>query len=112
MAIEVLECPNDDGYVRCVMTCTTTGFAFGPVLLMSAEAADCFLAWLGQDPRSMRDAELERKYGEFRELAHATAFVVKDRQVYRVRDGLLGLEAEWLPGWCVKHLKDECEECG
>lgn len=46
--------------------CSTTGWAFGPIM-QSQEEAEMFLQFLGGiDPRTLRDKELEAKFYEFR----------------------------------------------
>lgn len=46
--------------------CSTSDWAFGPLFKDVDEAAS-FLEWLDTtDPRTLGDAELDQKYGEFR----------------------------------------------
>jgi len=52
--------------------CSTTMFAFGPVL-NDAEEAEGFLEWLPSDARSYSEPELELKLGEYREYAEKKA---------------------------------------
>lgn len=56
---------TEKGYGRSVFYCSTTMSAFGPVMEDEAEA-EAFLAWLGKDPRLMKNADLEEAYAEFR----------------------------------------------
>lgn len=53
-----------------VFYCSTTGWAFGP-LMEDGEQAERFLKYLDPiDPRSLADKDLETRYSEF--LAHDT----------------------------------------
>ena len=62
MSVQILE--GREG--NAVFFCSTTDWAFGP-LFPDAEAAIAFQRSLnGTDPRIMEDAELERKWNEFR----------------------------------------------
>jgi hypothetical protein len=55
------------------MYCSTSDWAFGPVFSEenghdAQERIECFLRWLGKanDPRSLTDHQLSRKYSEWR----------------------------------------------
>jgi len=51
--------------------CSTTMWAFGPVLT-SREEAEAFLAFLGRDPRRMTDGALEKALGDFHQAQDET----------------------------------------
>ncbi len=60
---------TDDSTVA--LYCSTSDFAFGPVFCDdkehdATERAEAFLRWLKIEPRRLTDAELERKYSEWR----------------------------------------------
>jgi hypothetical protein len=57
-----------DGHA--VFYCSTTGWAFGPVM-PSEEVAEDFYHWLYVDPRTITpESELEKKWSEYCSLAH------------------------------------------
>ncbi len=60
MACHILE--GVDGEV--VFYCSTTDWAFGPVM-QSVDEAEAFREWLGRDPRMIED--LQTEYAKFRE---------------------------------------------
>lgn len=61
MSIRILESTNDN---QACFYCSTSGWAFGPVM-GSAEEANAFLDWIPGDPRTYSDSDLEQKYSEF-----------------------------------------------
>ena len=54
-----------DSRGRAVFYCSTSEWAFGPVM-NGYEEAEAFLEWLPGDPRGYSSVELEKRYGEFR----------------------------------------------
>lgn len=61
-----LEGPGD--HPCAVFYCSTTDWAFGPVM-QSDEEATAFLVWLGDtDPRTLTDSELLDKYVDFQKI--------------------------------------------
>ena len=62
MGVRILE-DRDAEY--CCLYCSTSMWAFGPVMY-SYEEAEQFLEWLGEDPRHLTERELESKYYDFR----------------------------------------------
>jgi hypothetical protein len=63
MGCRILE--TKDG--RSVFYCSSSDWAFGPVM-ESVSEAEAFAKWLHEDPRGMKDAVLESRYFEFRQL--------------------------------------------
>lgn len=57
MGCRILESREDGA----VLYCSTTMWAFGPIF-ESGEAAEAFLKWLGFDPRSLSNKDLESNY--------------------------------------------------
>lgn len=53
------------GEDECCFYCSTSMWAFGPVM-GTWEEANLFLKWLRVDPRILTDGQLEGKYSEFR----------------------------------------------
>ena len=56
---------------QAVMYCSTTDWAFGPVIMGdkehdAVERAELFIQWLPQDARQYTDSELEGKWTDFR----------------------------------------------
>ncbi|HMA74379.1 MAG TPA: hypothetical protein VKP67_23250 [Xanthobacteraceae bacterium] len=66
----------DENYAA--LYCSTTMFAFGPVMT-DYEEAEGFLEWLPSDARSYSEPELELKLGEYREYAEQKAALEKKR---------------------------------
>ena len=62
MAVKILT-DTDQGY-SCLY-CSTTCWAFGGIFYEEENAED-FLDWLGDDPRSLSNQELENKMHEWR----------------------------------------------
>ena len=60
MSVQILEGIDNNA----VFYCSTSGWAFGP-LMGSAEEAEAFLQFVPGDPRSYSDAELEGQYSDF-----------------------------------------------
>lgn len=60
MGVCILE--SKDG--KSCLFCSTSDWAFGPVM-NSAEEAEAFLQFLPGDPRTYKDADLESKYYDF-----------------------------------------------
>lgn len=68
MSVRILTDKNDE--YSCFY-CSTTMWAFGPIMYSYEEAED-FLKWLGEtEPRILADRELENKYFEFRKEREA-----------------------------------------
>lgn len=62
----------DDGDGKAAFYCSTTMWAFGPVM-KDADEAEAFLNWLPTDPRKMTDSDLEARYYDFcgeRDMEH------------------------------------------
>ena len=63
MGVHILQNKEDD---HCCFYCSTTEWAFGPVM-RSYEEAEEFENWLKPtDPRKLKDSELESKNDDFR----------------------------------------------
>ena len=65
MGVRIIACEH-----QAVMHCTTTEWAFGPVMYDddyhgADERMELFIEWLQVDPRSIDDNKLEREYHEF-----------------------------------------------
>ena len=60
MSVHILEGKDSNA----VFYCSTSGWAFGP-LMGSAEEAEAFLQFVPGDPRTYKDHELEAKYSDF-----------------------------------------------
>jgi hypothetical protein len=70
MGIRILYDPSAGA---AVLTCSSTGWAFGPVIrddedgVPAPDLAQEFLDWIGVDPRLLTDADLERAYVAWRD---------------------------------------------
>jgi hypothetical protein len=64
MAVHYLT--NEEDGKKCFY-CTTTMFAFGPVMEEDDDPED-FIAWLKVDPRTMEDSELSSKLAEYQQI--------------------------------------------
>lgn len=58
---------KDELVERAVFYCSTTDWAFGPVM-PDQDTANKFLKWLVIDPRSLTDPDLESKWYDFLNL--------------------------------------------
>jgi hypothetical protein len=70
-----------------VFYCSTTMWAFGPVMDSFGEAV-LFEKWLPEDPRSYQDKELESKYSDFRKeytCVDCGSFFEEMDEVWRLR---------------------------
>lgn len=69
MGVRILTNKKDD---QACFFCSTSEWAFGPIM-KNEEEAEAFLKYLGGiDPRILTDQELERKFYDFkREVIHA-----------------------------------------
>lgn len=65
MGCRIIEGKKDGAAECAVLFCSTTGWAFGPVM-ESHDEAEAFIDFLDFDPRKYRDKELEYLYAEFR----------------------------------------------
>ncbi len=61
MGVRILE---DRKSGEAVFYCSTTDWAFGPVM-KDGETAEAFFKWLNTDPRLMTDSQLEGRWVEF-----------------------------------------------
>jgi len=64
MGVRILEGNGEGDSKGACFYCSTTDWAFGP-LMGSREEAEEFLKWLPTDPRDYKDNELEGLYGDF-----------------------------------------------
>lgn len=62
MGIRILT-DNEQGY-KCFY-CSTTMWAFGGIFYQDEDPEE-FLKWLGKDPRTLKDNELESKIADWR----------------------------------------------
>ena len=107
MSVRILEGTeggNKDGVTNAVFYCSTTGWAFGPVM-SSTEEAELFLKFLDPiDPRLMKDSELEGQYADF-----VQAFVC---ECGGLRDELdAEVKASDQFGQCICDDAGDCEWC-
>ena len=65
MGCRIIVANGEGDSIGAVFYCSTTMWAFGPVM-GSYEEASLFEKWLPQDPRQYKDNELEGKYSDFR----------------------------------------------
>ena len=69
-----------------VFYCSTSMWAFGPVM-ESPEEAERFLKWLVVDPRRLTDKDLEQKYCDFRKYAEEHCPECEEPLTYRCPHG-------------------------